>query len=462
MAKCRVAPKNIISIPRMELNGAVLGNRIKNFLIKETNFQFGRVYQLVDSSTVLGYLQKECGVFKPYEGVRIAEIQSSNDFRDEKLVGWAWVSGLDNPADWCTKPRTVREVRDSRFWAEGPEFLKQAESSWPLRFTYKKDNFEGELKIPRSVKCLHVQVQHNDFLGRLVHRSSSWNRAVRTLAWILRFVDSHYIRRIGVLNTDELAKARTQLIKFSQRELTGELETAVKGKGKYAKLCPVLDDDGIWRVGSRMRVVPFTLDAKLPALLPPRHRVTLLLMRKAHKHSHLLQDGTVARFRCEGFWTVRCGHLAKSVVAKCVDCRKLSRRLLQQKMGEIPEERLQNPYAWGYCQMDLFGPFSCRGDVNPRTTKKTWGIVIEDTNSGAVHLDVVSDYSAHAVISSLHRFASLRGWPGVICTDPGSQLESAGGHLWVTCYEHSVGRKTLSGNFLLQTPHGGRGKLSDG
>ena len=63
MAKRRIAPKNIISIPHMELNGAVIGYRIKNFIVKETIFQFSKVYQLVDISTVLGYLQKECGTF---------------------------------------------------------------------------------------------------------------------------------------------------------------------------------------------------------------------------------------------------------------------------------------------------------------------------------------------------------------------------------------------------------------
>ena len=82
MAKSRIAPKNIVSVPRMELNGAVIGNRMKNFILKETNLKFSNVCQLVDSSTVLGYVQKECGTFKPYEGVRIAEIQSSNKFVD--------------------------------------------------------------------------------------------------------------------------------------------------------------------------------------------------------------------------------------------------------------------------------------------------------------------------------------------------------------------------------------------
>ena len=64
MAKCKLAPKNILSIPRMELNGAVLGNRLKNFILKETNIEVSQVFQFVDSSTVLGYAQKEYGVFK--------------------------------------------------------------------------------------------------------------------------------------------------------------------------------------------------------------------------------------------------------------------------------------------------------------------------------------------------------------------------------------------------------------
>ena len=207
------------------------------------------------------------------------------------------------------------------------------------------------------------------------------------LAWILRFVDTHFVRRVGALTADEVARSRAMLMKFAQRQLIGQLEHAEKGKGRFSKLCPVVDEDGVWQVGSRMRVVPFTLDAKLPVLLPNDHCVTLLIMEKCHRHSHLLQDGTVARFRCEGFWTVRCGQLAKKVVDKCVDCRKVTHRLLAQRMGEIPEERLQDPHAWGYCQMDLFGPFLCRGDVNARTSKKTWGMIIEDCNAGAVHLD---------------------------------------------------------------------------
>ena len=115
MGKCKIAPKNILSVPRMELNGAVLGNRVKNFILKDTSLKFSKVYQLVDSSTVLGYVHKECGIFKPYEGIRVSEIQSSNEFVNERLSGWAWVAGTDNPADWCTKPHPVKDLAPGSF-----------------------------------------------------------------------------------------------------------------------------------------------------------------------------------------------------------------------------------------------------------------------------------------------------------------------------------------------------------
>ena len=76
MAKSKIAPKRIVSVSRMELCGAVLSNRLKNYLMKETNLVFSKVYHLVDSSTVLGYVHKESSVFGPYEGVHISKIQT--------------------------------------------------------------------------------------------------------------------------------------------------------------------------------------------------------------------------------------------------------------------------------------------------------------------------------------------------------------------------------------------------
>ena len=428
MAKGKIAPKNIVSIPRMELNGALLGNRIKNFILKETNLKFRKVYQLVDSSTVLGYVHKECGVFHPYEGIRIAEIQSQNTFQDGKLQGFAWVSTDLNPADWCTKPRPAHKIRD-RMWPNGPYFIWLREEDWPIEYTFKTGKLDGEVVIGKSYDVF-FQSCFTDFIGRLINRVGEWVRMNRVMCWMLRVTISGGPIS-NSLSIIELQRAKMVIIKYVQQGLVVELALAAeKGVGRFRKLAPVLDAEGLWRVGSRLRnFVPFTDDQQMPLILPPDHRVTMLIMRNAHLFSHAGIDGTLSRFRSNGFWTTRAGHLAKSVKTKCVPCRKVSGVTQSQAMGEIPVDRLTNLIAWGYCQIDLFGPFSCRGDVNPRTTKKTWGMVIEDMNSGGVHLDVVQDYSANAVLTTMRRFGSLRGWPNNVYSDPGSQLVSASGKL---------------------------------
>ena len=163
----------------------------------------------------------------------------------------------------------------------------------------------------------------------------------------------------------------------------------------------------------------------MPVLLPPDHRITTLVMEEAHQFAHLGQDGTLCRFRASGYWTVRGGQLSKKIKRACIPCRKTSNQTLNQVMGDFTPDMHSNPVAWGVCQLDLAGPYKCRGDVNPRTAKNTWIMVVEDINSGAVHMDIVQDYSAEAALLALRRFGALRGWPGALQSDPGSQLVSA-------------------------------------
>ena len=52
-----------------------------------------------------------------------------------------WVPGELNPVDWCTKTRKAEELM-SYFWLRGPDFLLLDISEWPIKFTYKKEDFE--------------------------------------------------------------------------------------------------------------------------------------------------------------------------------------------------------------------------------------------------------------------------------------------------------------------------------
>ena len=232
MAKGKIAPKNIVSVPRMELNGALLGNRVKNFILNETNLKFEKVYQLVDSSTVLGYVHKECGIFHPYEGIRIAEIQSSNQFAEGRLQGWAWVSGEQNPADWCTKPRPVEKVAHDKFWENGPDFLLQDEESWPIKLTYKTERLEGEVVINK--KHVFFTSCFPDHVGRLIANASVWTRLVRAASWLLRLTTSG--GKPHSLSAKELSRAKLLLVKHAQKGMVVDLSLASQnGVGRCRK-----------------------------------------------------------------------------------------------------------------------------------------------------------------------------------------------------------------------------------
>ena len=249
MAKGKIAPKNMLSTPKMELGGAQTGNRLKNFIVKDTNLEFEKIYHLVDSSTVLGYVHKECGIFHPYEGIRIAEIQSTNNFVDQKLEGWAWVSTENNPADWCTKPRSAEKVCNEPFWRIGPPFFQLEEELWPIKFTYKTERLEGEVTIGKKLKVFY-QSCFPDHLGRLIDNISVWFRLIRCASWLLRLCTSGGAKSKS-LSSGELQHAKMILIKYAQKGLEVQLSLAAeKGVGRFRKLAPVCDSDGVWRVGS--------------------------------------------------------------------------------------------------------------------------------------------------------------------------------------------------------------------
>ena len=104
LSRGKIGPKSRLTIPRMELNGAVINKRLAEFAESALTRKIGGTIHLVVSSTVLCYLHKEDQKLKPFEGVRVAEIQAAGKFKDGLLQEWAWIDGENNPGDWVTKP----------------------------------------------------------------------------------------------------------------------------------------------------------------------------------------------------------------------------------------------------------------------------------------------------------------------------------------------------------------------
>ena len=440
ISKSKIAPKSRITVPRLELNGAVLGKRIKEFVLSDLDLEFARVHHLVDSSTVLGYLHKADAKLKPYEGVRVSEIQTAGKFTEGRLHDWSWVESHNNPADWATKPRLVQELREGGFWQKGPNFLQEDVEYWPIKRDFRTDKLEGEIQ-PKGVFTVVTTVEACRFLEDLERKYSSSGKLYRIVAYVYKWLNLSKkvdtARVPGVILKDEILKAKSTWIRFGQRNMEkdlGESVVHIKGKSvvdsRYKRLAPFKDTDDIWRVGIRVReFVPFTEDNKPPALLPRESKLTHILMREAHETRHSGVSSTVGQFRLNGFWVPQANRLAKKVKQQCIMCRRLDLQPIKQIMGSVPKERLVNPVAWGHIELDLFGPFICKSDVNKRATKKVWGMLIVDVNSGAVHCDTVQDYGTQEVVITLTRFANLRGWPLKISSDPGSQLQGASGNM---------------------------------
>ena len=178
-------------------------------------------------------------------------------------------------------------------------------------------------------------------------------------------------------------------------------------------------------MGTRLKENPLVPENKPQYLLPTRHHATNLLMIQAHKEVvHRSRDTTLARFR-QKYWIVQGSKIANSVISNCLLCKLRKPKLISQKMGSLPKERTCPAPAFTNCMVDYFGPYSVRGEVQKRTSGKAWGVIFCDLASRAVFIEAVHEYTTDAFLIALSKFASVRGYPRVMYSDPGSNLCSA-------------------------------------
>ena len=97
---------------------------------------------------------------------------------------------------------------------------------------------------------------------------------------------------------------------------------------------PFLDDNGVLRVGGRLRKSSLNWNLMHPILLPQRD----MTLNKIRSNAFWIINGNVA--------VVRGGH-----IYHCVTCRKLRGKLGEQKMTDLPEEILSDASPFTYVGM---------------------------------------------------------------------------------------------------------------
>ena len=126
MAKTRVAPMKPLSIPKLELQAAVLSARLSLVVIKEHDYIIDSTYFWTDSSTVFQWIRGVSKRHPAFIANRIGEILDSTD-----PCQWNHCPGPLNPADDGSRGLPVTPITSGSRWLNVPAFLLLPEGKWP-------------------------------------------------------------------------------------------------------------------------------------------------------------------------------------------------------------------------------------------------------------------------------------------------------------------------------------------
>ncbi|XP_048001433.1 uncharacterized protein LOC125238203 [Leguminivora glycinivorella] len=138
-SKTRVSPLKPISIPRLELQAALIASRLALVIKDSHRKKPTRTYFWTDSMTVLQWLRSDARAFKPFVAHRLGEILENSAVKD-----WHWVPTDLNVADDATRLRPIILTLSHR-WFFGPSFLLKSPEDWPTEPLNVTSNLE-ELK----------------------------------------------------------------------------------------------------------------------------------------------------------------------------------------------------------------------------------------------------------------------------------------------------------------------------
>ncbi|KAJ8047912.1 hypothetical protein HOLleu_00028 [Holothuria leucospilota] len=203
---------------------------------------------------------------------------------------------------------------------------------------------------------------------------------------------------------EELQESQKIILKSVQKERFGKeialLRAADNGKGRdqsykrnnaLRKLNPFLDEDGILRVGGRLRRSDLDLGGRHPILLPMSSHVFRLIA--SHFHNNVQHQGlhiTMGAVRSGGFWIIGIHGLVRSIIDKCTTCKRLRAKPITQQMADLPKDRMETSPPFTNVGADVFGPWTI-------VTRRTRGVLQTSKGEHQLTHEVLVTFMAEAV-----------------------------------------------------------------
>ena len=439
MSKGKLAPIKSVTVPRLELQAAVLAAKVDALLREQMSLQLISSVFWTDSELVLKYIVNESRRFQTFVANRVSCIRGLTEPEQ-----WKHISGTENPADLLTRGQSSSSI-DLQKWYNGPEFLSTHKCQWnssELDLTLR----EHDPGVKRSVQVNASLVGDVPVVTKLSSYYSEWKKLLKGIAWLLRFKDllRHNAPKSKLpLSSDEISRAEIEVVRNVQSQFY-PAEMALLSEGKaipvsssVRSLAPFVDDQGLLRVGGRLKEATLDPDAKNPLLVPHKHPVALLIARQFHEVAHLGTEWVVSRIRTR-FWIPKVRVLVKSVGRNCIVCKKLFDAPASQLMANLPPERLKpDKPPFSSVGIDCFGPFLVR---RGRSDIKRYGCLFTCSAVRAIHLEKLCNLDTDSFLNAFRRFVARRGVPESVWSDNGTNFVGAKAELEKVVSEIDVRR----------------------
>ena len=432
------------TLPQHELVGLLAANRLVHGLLRAWEPKdLEEVVIFSDSTCSLDQMKHAYTAKNVFVRNRISQIHKYHTKLTVRQKYYHLPSEHMTPADIGTRDECTPEFLRSQVWLQGPEFLKDVDSFPEAKLVHTVEANQMP-QIFEEVEASAVEVSEprevtHPFL-KLLDRTSNLKRAVRAVRIVRKIIQKKSFK-IGnsPVTAEEISDSFRDLVRATQEEY-------VVNDLRVKQLLVFKDpSDGI--LYTKQRCTPEVMEnlfhlKRLP-VISPKSRLAELVLSQAHqmkivesgKMAHTTLKQTIVNSRSGEFgcYIVSCRQRAKSLISRCVQCRKQRKEaqtaLMADRKGGLGLPIPEDGAAFRHVTADYSGWVLSRPPRGRQTrgTKhyKQWLLAIYCQETRGVSITPVEGYSKEAFFVAFNTHCARHGIPTSLKTDMMSAFISA-------------------------------------